>query len=182
MYIIVNWRYIFCSDFIRRCRAAACALLLFTLCRRMWLTGCNSTYCRPTYNYHSSPIRRVIRKYNIIMDASAAAGEKNKVKRQRKANWRQDSCLMLLQLISEKKTIIEGKKFDTDVTAKVRREAWEEITRKLNAAYPDTVRMKSEVEKKWWALKSQGREELCGYKKTLQGTGKNPYFSISNTI
>lgn len=73
---------------------------------------------------------------------------------------------MLLQLISEKKTIIEGKK--------VRREAWEEITGNLNAAYPDTVRMKSEVEKKWWALKSQGREELCSYKKTLQGTGKNP--------
>ncbi|KAK4307199.1 hypothetical protein Pmani_000800 [Petrolisthes manimaculis] len=108
------------------------------------------------------------------MDISTADGEANKVKRQRKSNWRQDSCLLLLQLIAENKTIIEGKKFDSAVTAKVRRDTWDEITRKLNAAFPDSVRLKSEIEKKWWALKAQGREELCQYNKILQGTGGGP--------
>ncbi|KAK4325855.1 hypothetical protein Pmani_003560 [Petrolisthes manimaculis] len=150
--------------FIRHCHAAG-GLFLFTSCRLYLLVV--DWLCSTTSEV---PICLAI----STMDISTADGEANKVKRQRKSNWRQDSCLLLLQLIAENKTIIEGKKFDSAVTAKVRRDTWDEITRKLNAAFPDSVRLKSEIEKKWWALKAQGREELCQYNKILQGTGGGP--------
>ena len=98
-----------------------------------------------------------------------------KPKRQRKANWRQDACLLLLQLIHENKDLLEGKKFTSKVTSKMRRDMWEEVTRKLNASFPESVRTKSDAEKKWWALKAQGREELCNHRKSSVATGKKPY-------
>lgn len=69
---------------------------------------------------------------------------------------------------------MESKRFNNEVTAKARKDTWEEITNKLNAAYLDAVRDKGEVEKKWWALKGQGREELSAHKKILGGTGEKP--------
>ena len=71
-----------------------------------------------------------------------------KPKRQRKANWRQDACLRLLQLIEENRHVIEGKKFNSEVTAKMRRDMWEDVTRNLNASFPESVRTKNDIEKK----------------------------------
>lgn len=110
------------------------------------------------------------------MDSIDSGAVVPKPKRQRKANWRQDACLRLLQLIDENRNIIEVKKFNSEVTAKMRRDTWEDVTRKLNASFPESVRTKSDIEKKWWALKAQGREELCNHRKSLAATGKKPYF------
>ncbi|KAK3880409.1 hypothetical protein Pcinc_015092 [Petrolisthes cinctipes] len=98
-------------------------------------------------------------------------GQSSESTPKRKANWSKEACLYLLHLISEKKHIVEGKKFNNEVTAKARKDTWEEITNKINAAYFDAVRDKGDVEKKWWALKGQGREELSQHKKILGGTG-----------
>ncbi|KAK3873457.1 hypothetical protein Pcinc_021534 [Petrolisthes cinctipes] len=98
----------------------------------------------------------------------------SKQQQKRKANWRKDACLFLLQLIEENKHILEGKRFNQDVTAQTRKDAWDNITRKINAAFPKSVRGKVDVEKKWWSLKAQGREELCNYNKYIGGTGGGP--------
>ncbi|KAK3880020.1 hypothetical protein Pcinc_015459 [Petrolisthes cinctipes] len=75
-------------------------------------------------------------------------GQSSESTPKRKANWSKEACLYLLHLISEKKHIVEGKKFNNEVTAKARKDTWE-ITNKINAAYFDAVRDKGDVEKKW---------------------------------
>lgn len=77
--------------------------------------------------------------------------------------------------ILEKKNIIEGKRFNTEVTA------WEDITTRINATFHDAIRVKGDVEKKWWALKAQGRKELAKHKKILKGTGEKIKFVVMLT-
>ncbi|KAK3883897.1 hypothetical protein Pcinc_011800 [Petrolisthes cinctipes] len=44
-----------------------------------------------------------------------------------------------------------GKRFNQDVTAQTRKDAWDNITQKINAAFPESVRGKVDIEKKWWS-------------------------------
>lgn len=70
---------------------------------------------------------------------------------------------------------MEGKRFNREVSAKARKDTWEDITNKINATYLDAIRDNVDVEKKWWALNGQGREEIAAHKKIRNGTGEKPY-------
>lgn len=56
----------------------------------------------------------------------------------------------------------------------MRKETCEEITRKLNAAFPDSVRTKTEIESKWWALKAQGRENCATTERPCKEQVRSP--------
>ncbi|XP_045105430.1 uncharacterized protein LOC123500949 [Portunus trituberculatus] len=62
-------------------------------------------------------------------------------------------------------------RFDNKVSSQTRTEAWEHITAALNAAFPHSQRIPNQVEKKWYSLKSEGKEEISTYNKVLKGTG-----------
>lgn len=98
----------------------------------------------------------------------------SRVQYKRKGNWRKEASLLLLELVTANRRIVEGKKFNQHVTARQRAEVWENITTQINAAFPEVMRDVTEVEKKWWTLKAQGREEIHQYRKAVRGTGGGP--------
>lgn len=58
------------------------------------------------------------------------------------ANWGKDVSLLLSELITNHWRVTEG----NQVTAHKRSEVWKDITRQINAAFPDTVWDKMDVE------------------------------------
>lgn len=90
----------------------------------------------------------------------------------RKANWKKEASLLLLKLVFKHRTVIGGKGMDKYATASQKTEVWRTITQEINAAFPDVVRDVGDVERKWWNLKGQGKEELRQYRKAMHGAGK----------
>lgn len=92
----------------------------------------------------------------------------------RKANWKKEASLLLLNLVVKHWRVIGGKGMDECATARQKTEVWRTITQEINAAFPDVVRDVVEVEKKWWGLKGQGKEELKQYRKAMHRADGNP--------
>lgn len=89
----------------------------------------------------------------------------------RKANWTKATSLLLLKLTVKHRKVIGGKDTAEDVSPSQRIEAWKTIAQEINAAFPEVVRGAKDVERRWWHLKGQGKEELKQYK-AIHGPGK----------
>ncbi|KAM8757994.1 uncharacterized protein AB9X84_010613 isoform 1-T3 [Acanthopagrus schlegelii] len=79
--------------------------------------------------------------------------------RKRRPNWTDQECLLLAQLMQEKKNIIRGK-CSTGVSIQDKRQAWEEIAQAINIAFPQIQRTVSDCNKKWENLLAKSREEI----------------------
>ncbi|XP_067670609.1 nuclear apoptosis-inducing factor 1-like [Haliotis asinina] len=92
--------------------------------------------------------------------------------KKRKPNWHKEECLLLAELVKERKTVIEGR-FGPGVTSANRHEAWQKITDTLNAN-GHQQRSKEEVIKKWKNLKSAGKSAYSTFKNSTTATGGGP--------
>lgn len=88
----------------------------------------------------------------------------------RSSNWSKDEVIYLIQRIEERKNVIKGK-FGPNLTIKNKREAWQEITDALNAAYPRGNRSVAQVEKKWQNIASKGKNDIHARKRLYNQTG-----------
>ncbi|XP_058487114.1 uncharacterized protein LOC131460536 [Solea solea] len=88
--------------------------------------------------------------------------------RKRRPNWTDQECLLLAQLMQEKKDIIRGK-CSTGVSIQDKRQAWEEITQAINTTFPQIQRTVSDCNKKWENLLSKSREEIKRQKRQSDG-------------
>ncbi|XP_044205354.1 uncharacterized protein LOC122980953 [Thunnus albacares] len=79
--------------------------------------------------------------------------------RKRRPNWTDQECLLLAQLMQERKDIIRGK-CSTGVSIQDKRQAWEEIAQAINNAFPQIQRTVSDCNKKWENLLAKSREEI----------------------
>ncbi|CAK6958228.1 uncharacterized protein LOC128355178 [Scomber scombrus] len=79
--------------------------------------------------------------------------------RKRRPNWTDQECVLLAQLMQERKDIIRGK-CSTGVSIQDKRQAWEEIAQAINNAFPQIQRTVSDCNKKWENLLAKSREEI----------------------
>ncbi|XP_029287223.1 myb-related transcription factor, partner of profilin-like isoform X2 [Cottoperca gobio] len=79
--------------------------------------------------------------------------------RKRRPNWTDHECLLLAQLMQEKKDIIRGK-CSTGISIQDKRQAWEEIAQAINNVFPQIQRTVSDCNKKWENLMAKSREEI----------------------
>lgn len=91
--------------------------------------------------------------------------------RKRRPNWTDQECLLLAQLMQEKKAKIRGK-CSTGVSAQDKRQAWEEIAQAINTTFPQIQRTISDCNKKWENLLAKSREEIKRQKRQT-GTGED---------
>ncbi|XP_059184927.1 myb-related transcription factor, partner of profilin-like isoform X2 [Centropristis striata] len=89
--------------------------------------------------------------------------------RKRRPNWTDQECLFLAQLMQEKKDIIRGK-CSTGVSIQDKRQAWEDIAKAINTAFPQIQRTISDCNKKWENLLAKSREEIKRHRRQV-GTG-----------
>lgn len=66
----------------------------------------------------------------------------------RKANWRNESSLLILELVTVHRRIREGKQFSENTTARQWAEVWGKTTSKINPAFPEVMIHVVEVKKK----------------------------------
>lgn len=101
--------------------------------------------------------------------------------RKRRPNWTDQECLLLAQLMQDKKAIIRGK-CSTGVSTQDKRQAWEEIAQVINNTFPQIQRTVSDCNKKWENLLAKSREEIKRQKRQ-EGTGKDSLlFVIAITL
>ncbi|XP_029907677.1 uncharacterized protein LOC115359378 [Myripristis murdjan] len=86
--------------------------------------------------------------------------------RKRRPNWTDQECLLLVQLMQERKDIIRGK-CSTGVSIQDKRQAWEEIAQAINTAFPQIQRTVFDCNKKWENLLAKSREEIKRQKRQL---------------
>lgn len=98
--------------------------------------------------------------------------------RKRRPNWTDQECLLLAQLMQEKKNIIRGK-CSTGISIQDKRQAWEEIAQAINTAFPQIQRTVSDCNKKWENLLAKSREEIKRQKRQA-GTGEGILVFVSN--
>lgn len=91
--------------------------------------------------------------------------------RKRRPNWTDQECLLLAQLMHEKKAIIRGK-CSTGVSTQDKRQAWVEIAQAINTSFPQIQRTVSDCNKKWENLLAKSKEEIKRQKR-LSGTGED---------
>ncbi|KAM9859934.1 uncharacterized protein ACBR49_014425 [Aulostomus maculatus] len=94
--------------------------------------------------------------------------------RKRRPNWTDQECLLLAQLMQERKDIIRGK-CCTGVSIQDKRQAWEEIAQAINAAFPQIQRTVADCNKKWENLLAKSREEI---KRQKRQTGTDEGLSL----
>ncbi|KAM4613804.1 uncharacterized protein ACJ7VT_011829 [Polymixia lowei] len=92
--------------------------------------------------------------------------------RKRRPNWTDQECLLLAQLMEERKDIIRGK-CSTGVSIQDKRQAWEEIAQAINTVFPQFRRTVSDCNKKWENLLAKSREEIKRQKMQL-GRDEDP--------
>ncbi|XP_040890626.1 myb/SANT-like DNA-binding domain-containing protein 4 isoform X2 [Toxotes jaculatrix] len=94
--------------------------------------------------------------------------------RKRRPNWTDQECLLLAQLMQERKDIIRGK-CSTGVSIQDKRQAWEEVAQAINIAFPQIQRTVSDCNKKWENLLAKSREEI---KRQKRQAGKDEGLSL----
>lgn len=60
----------------------------------------------------------------------------------------------------------------SSLTAKMKKQAWDEITNLINASHPMVVRTKEECEKRWYTVQSKAKERITNYARRMVGTGE----------
>ena len=71
--------------------------------------------------------------------------------------------------------MIENKSSDNKCSSSERKKTWDYIMAEINAAFPEERREKAEVEKKWYSLRSDGKEEIHKWKTAVMATGMSLY-------
>lgn len=97
-------------------------------------------------------------------------------KRKREPNWMQEQLLILAHLVNEKKDII-NRKFGIGKTSQTKKEAWENKSMQINAAFPLLSRSKDNCKMRWYCLQSQARAEIAEFKRQTTATGNRTLFS-----
>lgn len=80
-------------------------------------------------------------------------------RQKRKPNWTQKECLLLAQLVEERKAIIRGKS-GNGITSKSKRQAWEEVALNINTVFPLVYRTNEECEKRWYNILAKAKEQI----------------------
>ncbi|GLD69987.1 uncharacterized protein AKAME5_002130400 [Lates japonicus] len=104
--------------------------------------------------------------------------------RKRRPNWTDQECLLLAQLMQERKDIIRGK-CSTGVSIQDKRQAWEEIAQAINAAFPQIQRTVSDCNKKWENLLAKSREEIKRQKRqagTDEGLSLEGFSTVTQIV
>ncbi|XP_076049504.1 uncharacterized protein LOC143030228 [Oratosquilla oratoria] len=91
-------------------------------------------------------------------------------KKKRKPNWSQEETLLLVNVIMEKKIIINGR-FKPSLSHKEKREAWQSITDAINGTNPLTKRTMEDVETKWFSVLSKSRKKISAIKAEYNQSG-----------
>ncbi|KAL6111759.1 uncharacterized protein ACO6RY_08669 [Pungitius sinensis] len=89
--------------------------------------------------------------------------------RKRKPNWTDQECLLLAQLLQERKEIIRGK-CGIGVSIQEKRQAWEEVAQSINNVFPQIHRTVYDCNKKWENLQAKSKVEIKRQKRQA-GTG-----------
>lgn len=93
-------------------------------------------------------------------------------KRKRKPNWSQEEMLLLVNSISDRRLVVNGR-FKPTLTHKDKKEAWMEITKNINGMNPlTTPRTVEEVETKWFSVLSKSRKKIAAIRNEYNQTGK----------
>lgn len=92
----------------------------------------------------------------VIMPSQLLEGMSS---RKRRPNWTDQECLLLAQLMQERKEVIRGK-CSSGVSIQDKRQAWEEIAQSINIAFPQIQRTVSDCNKKWENLLAKSKEEI----------------------
>ncbi|CAK6958227.1 uncharacterized protein LOC128355178 [Scomber scombrus] len=100
--------------------------------------------------------------------------------RKRRPNWTDQECVLLAQLMQERKDIIRGK-CSTGVSIQDKRQAWEEIAQAINNAFPQIQRTVSDCNKKWENLLAKSREEIKRQKRQA-GAGEGLSLEHLSTV
>ena len=95
------------------------------------------------------------------------------------SSWSKDEVLLLLQLVKQRKSIIKGK-VGPNLTIQRKWQAWKEVTKYINTAFPSVHRTKEQVEKKWQNTLFKGKQELAARNRQSTQTGKIYYFCKRN--
>lgn len=99
-----------------------------------------------------------------------AAADLKDTKKRRKPNWSQEETLLLVNIISDKRLILNGK-FRPSLTHRDKREAWLAITSIVNGMNPLTQRTVEEVETKWFSLLSKSRKKIAAIRNEYNQSG-----------
>ncbi|KAK7082949.1 hypothetical protein SK128_013324 [Halocaridina rubra] len=93
--------------------------------------------------------------------------------KKRNSNWTGEQSLLLVQLVNDKKWIMKGK-VEEGVTWRSKKEAWLDITKKVNQAFPMVVRTPDQVEKRWYNILHKGKKDIIQQKRQNMDTGEGP--------
>lgn len=100
--------------------------------------------------------------------------EYTEAKKKRKPNWTQEETLRLVNVLNDKRLVINGK-FKPTLTHKDKKEAWLEITNIINGTNPLIQRTIEEVETKWFSVLSKSRRKVAAQKNEYTQTGENSF-------
>ncbi|XP_041813560.1 uncharacterized protein LOC121621231 isoform X1 [Chelmon rostratus] len=103
--------------------------------------------------------------------------------RKRRPNWTDQECLLLAQLMQERKGIIRGR-CSTGVSILDKRQAWEEIAHAINTAFPQMQRTGSDCNKKWENLLAKSREEIKRQKRQAgtEGLSLDQFSTVTQLV
>ncbi|XP_054472900.1 uncharacterized protein si:dkey-6e2.2 isoform X2 [Anoplopoma fimbria] len=103
--------------------------------------------------------------------------------RKRRPNWTDQECLLLAQLMRERKEIIRGK-CTTGVSVHDKRQAWEEIAQSINTAFPQIQRTVSDCNKKWENLLAKSREEIKRQRRQvgIEGLSVEQFSTVTQVV
>uniref|UniRef100_G3P059 Myb-like domain-containing protein n=1 Tax=Gasterosteus aculeatus TaxID=69293 RepID=G3P059_GASAC len=89
--------------------------------------------------------------------------------RKRKPNWTEQECLLLAQLLQERKEAIRGK-CGIEVSIQDKRQAWKQVAQSINNVFPQIHRTVYDCNKKWENLLAKSKVEIKRQKRQA-GTG-----------
>lgn len=90
--------------------------------------------------------------------------------RKRKPNWTEQECLLLAQLLQERKEAIRGK-CGIEVSIQDKRQAWKQVAQSINNVFPQIHRTVYDCNKKWENLLAKSKVEIKRQKRQA-GTGE----------
>ena len=100
-------------------------------------------------------------------------GKKSGNQESRASNWRPEEKELLIELVSEKISVIENKKSDANAT-KRKNIVWRDIVQKFCSVSTGAIRDERELREQWKRLKAAAKNEVSNYKKELKRTGGGP--------
>lgn len=111
--------------------------------------------------------------------ASAASLTVIEQKKTRKPNWTLDETERLVDLVTEKRLVLKGR-FSPKLSLRDKKQAWADITSRLNACNPLVCRTEDEVTNKWFHVLSQSRKKIAAIRREYNQSGENLFFLSSS--